>query len=173
MSFDISISSDNMVASINYLAITNKDADIISFSFILSQLTQRKITYGIATEAIKKAVDEYQNDQKEIKNLVVSQGTLPIHGENGQIKCNFNSSLNDPEEYLKNQNLEQLTSYGENLVKTNQEIVEELEPTPGKDGCDIFGKILPARSGKKVSFDFDFTVDKRGNKFYANITGIA
>jgi uncharacterized protein (DUF342 family) len=124
----------------------------------LSLLSDNKIVYGILYDVINKEL-------RPNKEIVIAKGTLPKTGDDASIV------YLEPPEMKPSINEDGSTNYYDmNLfayVKKGDWLGEKVFATPGEQGMNIKGEVLPGKPGKDKVLRFDQTsvlCTEKGNK---------
>lgn len=115
---------------------------------ILEQLRLKRVNIDEQDrQAIERVLAAWRDDRLADNRVPVLQGTPAVHGESGRLvwtpKC-------DPDRPLAGDEDRPFTHYAPRLVAlVAEEIIAKLvPPTPGRDGCDVFGQVRKARDGQ-------------------------
>jgi uncharacterized protein len=83
--------------------------------------------------------------------VCVAQGTEPVDGTDATIHCLFETNPAETQWMMDESNQVDFRTRNEvTNVKENDLLAEIIPCSPPKNGVDIFGKVLPAREGKKT-----------------------
>lgn len=150
-SIEISISKDGIQAfiTISYYNLPIDDAEklpLYTISEIKTALSEKKITYGIIEENIKKC-----SESREIKNLIIAKGIEPEDDIEDKIEIKFKSgndsqALEEDEhgrvDYKKIGTVNSVNKGDIIAIKTIGEL--------GHDGVDVYGNEKKGKKKKKV-----------------------
>ncbi|WP_112180867.1 MULTISPECIES: DUF342 domain-containing protein [Paraliobacillus] len=162
--FELSVSTDKMHASLH--AKETFDPEELTVELILKWLKEQKITVGIQAEAIEKLVANFQEDLLPLK---IALGTYPVHGINGKIDyvCEQDDNI-ELEEKRNFRDVRKIPS-----LKEKEKIAIVSDPVPGIVGLNIYGKKVPAKSGKPIRMRAGKNVEfnESDQSFYATADG--
>lgn len=85
----------------------------------------------------------------------IAEGTPAVHGSDGKLK--FKLQPGDEKNVVS--------------VEKDTEVCHITMPTPGRDGMDVRGHVLPAGSGETADMELGEGLYKRGNRVYAECEG--
>jgi len=166
--FEIKIPSDQLSvfvripSSFDLQGVTVEEADVIAL------LEKNAIKHGIVNDEIKEFC-ERKNFHQWHK---VAFGTQSVDGENGTYSLTFNPDSSGPQEREDG-----TVDYRELGVIKNvfqSEVLCKLTlPTPGTDGTNVYGGVIPAKAGKAAAIDIGNNVSVTGDKteFLATVDG--
>ena len=141
----------------------------ISFSKIKNELIVAGIKTEINEELLKNSVDKVNAERCKIEGLVVSSGYDSIQGKDGWFELTCSKKGNNE---LKKQ-LD--TKFDEIISLKKDDLIGIIHlPENGKDGVDVFGKIIPAEHGKEKEIKFGenvYTKEKIVISIFASIDG--
>lgn len=120
---------------------------------VKAYLHENGIVYGILDHAIELIFDQRLFDQE----IEVARGVSPIHGKAGA----FIRSKKD----AKN------TTQDPNIVAENEILFEVMEATQGISGTDVYGDIIPAKSGDMPKAALGRGVKREGTQIIAAADG--
>ncbi|PSL43235.1 hypothetical protein B0H94_11158 [Salsuginibacillus halophilus] len=115
-------------------------------SDILSELEKYKVTYGIDYDAIQRACAT-----ETASEFVIALARPPVNGKDGEatFKTELESERTLPQEHLDG-SVDHRETYDIPSVEEGEVIAAIQDPEPGKDGIDIYGRILTAKDGKEL-----------------------
>ncbi len=172
--FRIIIDSQSMFVK---LISTNDEIDLLySEAEVIKYFKHNLINKGINRKEILRAFVEL-NELIAPTEYIVAMGKWPIHGSDGEIK--FHLDMTDKAQYFAPEEDDDISSVdykasiGTPIVKAGDLICEIVPPTPGIDGYNIYGKIIPANDGKqaKITLGAGFKYDPSMTKVYAESGG--
>lgn len=140
------IASDDRLTAYIHIQPPENGGKEVSFSTIYNELNKSKVSYGI----IKGTVLDIIKNHIYGKNVMIAKGTAQINGTNGSYKLLFDIN-NDgrPKEKedgkVDYKNLDLVKN-----VENEQPLCIIIAPTEGKNGTNVFGKTILAKSGKPV-----------------------
>lgn len=126
----IRIADDNMSAAINVISTADKIRRY-TMTDLNRVIRSKRIVFGIKSDALMNMVA----DQVFNRDIVFARGTFAENGKDGFIE----PLIKIPDGKLSVP------------VKKGANICRVVPPTAGIHGCDIFGKVLPAKNGSPVS----------------------
>lgn len=112
---------------------------------LIAALQKEKITHGIIDSAIEKLA------QRPIFNIriKVAEATAPIDGEDGVVKLLVKKDAEYKPEYSEDETVDYKNLDYFQMVKKGQILCEIIKETPGIDGKDLYGQVIPAHKGRK------------------------
>ncbi len=98
----------------------------------------------------KKAVSNFVSEHKEGQKYLVASGIDTVDGTDGYYEYFFKSS-GDCELFEDEEGCADISGLDE-VVKVNvgEKIAQYHKATKGTDGCDVFGRRIPAKKGKEI-----------------------
>lgn len=141
-SIKIFTTPDKMKASI--MLIPPDGGRALKIEEILSAMKEYQIKYGVDVETLKN-ISKYPVYNE---NILIAEGTLPVNGENGQVKFHFNLEKDKKLKIAEDgkvdfRNLDLIRSIKEGDILCSLE--PPLKGTPGKT---VTGEEIPAKDGK-------------------------
>jgi uncharacterized protein (DUF342 family) len=132
------------------------------------------IVRGIDRSAIEKALNEAASKSMPIHNVVIAEGRAAQRGQDGQIELKFQpgkiagtiDEISGKIDYKERKSLQKV-NFGTLLAI-------KVPPTPGIEGVDVFGDIIPAEPGNKkdITPAGNVKVSDDGLSFTSEIDGI-
>ncbi len=143
----VKVSDDHMKVYLSVKPFAQENIDI-NVDDVLKFLQTQNIALGINEELIKTALYKVRQENFPIENVLVSEGTPVINGDDGKLEFLFNVDRKikphkDTGGKVDFHNL----SIVENFEK-EQPLVKLIEPTFGKPGKDVYGKAVEPVQGK-------------------------
>lgn len=130
----LSVSNDEMQAYLTYFpACGGKDA---SFEYIMKMIKESGISYGIKESNIKNLIGSFKNQTTQ--KILIAEGDYPLDGKNAKFEL-----------LIQNKNIDLL------LVRKDEPLMRRIPATTGKAGKNIFGFMIPAKSGLDLGFHKD------------------
>jgi len=163
--FDIEVSKDQLTATI----ILKKDAPVEAFitvEQIKEELQNKKIIFGIKDSVLQSLTDSM--DSLEFP-LIIAEGKTAERGEDGYIVYKTMTNEENREQDDKVYNFRNVIKI--NSVCKGQLIAEIVKPSLGEPGIDIFGRVIPAKSGKPAKIKPGKNVMLHDYKIYATLDG--
>lgn len=119
---------------------------------VLELCKEKGIEFGVRKKAIKTMIEEKIYD----KRAILAKGKDPVHGVDAKIIYTFEKD-GDSEENNDNGGPENKKVDFKKLnliinVEKDEVIGKKIEAKEGEEGMDIFGKAIPARPPKDLSF---------------------
>ena len=146
----------------------------MSLALVEQLLAERGIVRGIDAIAIEKALNEAVSKNMPIHDVVIAVGRAPQRGADGRIELKFQpekiagtvDETSGKIDYKERKSLQKVNSGTLLAVK--------VPPTPGIDGVDVFGDIIPAEPGdeKDLTPAGNVKVSDDGLGFISDIDGI-
>ena len=140
--FDTEVSKDQLTATI----ILKKDAPaeaFITVEQIKEELQNKKIIFGIKDSVLQSLTDSM--DSLEFP-LIIAEGKTAGRGEDGYIVHKTMTNEENREQDDKVYNFRNVIKI--NSVCNGQLIAKIVKPSLGEPEIDIFGRVIPAKSGK-------------------------
>ena len=146
----VRVSADGMTAFANVIS-KNENHKPFGVNDIMRAASSAGIFYGIDDEAVKDLAE------RQIINtdVVIASGIMPAEGTDGKMKLKY-----DVTEQKKVPNIEK-----------GAEICHLVPPKPGRDGKDVYGRVVPAGTGKNAEFLTGDGIEKKGAHYYAEYGG--
>lgn len=170
--FIISVSEDSLTASIDFNTPQN-ESGLISSKIIFEELSKLEIKTEVNEELIKSLVSEFNNTKKNIINIIIAKGKEPKDGTDGWFEITANNNFEN-QSFNKEKNKSYKIINPVVTVKQDDLIAVIHSPEQGKNGVDVFGKIIPAAEGKNVAVKLGenvFVKDDDATKIYAKVDG--
>lgn len=114
---------------------------------LINGLKTKGIVHGLIIENIKIAANEF-----EIKNLIFAQGSAVIDDTDDSIEYYFEGSNTNLPEADSNGSIDFKSIGHVKHVVNGQVLCQLIEGSNGKDGIDVFGKIIKKKPGKRLKF---------------------
>ncbi len=143
----VNVSDDHMETYLSIKPFAQENIDI-TVEDVVEFLKTKTIISEIDEELVKTALDKVKQECLPVENILVSEGTSAIHGDNGRLEFLFNADKKikphkDTGGKVDFHNLSIVDS-----VEKEQPLVKLIEPTPGTPGKDVYGKVLVPAPGK-------------------------
>jgi uncharacterized protein (DUF342 family) len=147
---------------------------MLTMELVEKCLADRGIIQGIDSSAIEQALTEAASKNKPVHDVVIAQGSIAQQGEDAQIEFKFQTEkmAGTIDEDSGNINYKERQSI--QSVKAGALLAVKIPPTPGIDGVDVFGNIIPATHGseKDLKPAGNVMVSDDGLSFTSEIDGI-
>ena len=146
----------------------------LTMELIEKLLADRGIVHGIDGNAIEQAIDEAASKNVPLHDVVIAEGRAAQQGEDAKIELKFQSekSAGTIDEHSGVINYKERKSL--QSVKKETLLAVKTPPTPGTEGLDVFGNIIPAKSGREEDLKptGNVKVSEDGLSFISEIDGI-
>ena len=133
------IASDGMTALLTVLPGVRLDLEALR-----GLLVHERITFGLEPGALLAATKPHESEQ----TLVVARGRPPVHGADGRVDLLVDEPTSVYGEGTVD--LHELHHFRE--IAAAEPLARILAPGPGIPGCDVRGRIIPAKPGRSVEF---------------------
>lgn len=140
----IRISYDRMEAYILLPILGDNEAYTVDE--LMDAAAKNGVVFGIDCDLISDMV-ESRNFGHEI---CFARGQKPQDGEDGRYEFLFDYNLNKKPKIRDDGSVDYWSVHSVEVVKKGQEIARYIEPVEGKDGKDVFGKVIQAKRGKPL-----------------------
>ncbi len=143
----VSVSDDHMRVYLSVKPFAQENIDI-KVDDVLKFLKTKTIASAINEELIKTTLDKVKQENFRIENILISEGTMVIHGDDGKLEFLFNADKKikphkDAGGKVDFHNLSIVDS-----VEKEQPLVKLIEPTLGMPGKDVYGNVIVPVPGK-------------------------
>lgn len=139
----IRISNDRMEAYIMLPILGDNEAYTVDE--LMDAAAKNGVVFGIDCDLISDMV-ESRNFGHEI---CFARGQKPQDGEDGRYEFLFDYNLNKQPKILDDGSVDYWSVHSVEVVKKGQEIARYIEPVEGKDGKDVFGKVIQAKEASR------------------------
>jgi uncharacterized protein (DUF342 family) len=167
------ISEDNLKVFLSVHP-PSESGRMLTMELIEKLLADRKIVHGIDGNAIEQAIDEAASKNVPIHDVVIAEGRAAQQGEDAKIELKFQSekSAGTIDEHSGIINYKERKSLQN--VKKETLLAVKTPPTPGTEGIDVFGNIIPAKPGREKDLKptGNVKVSEDGLRFISEIDGI-
>jgi len=141
---------------------------------VSEELADRGIVHGIDGNAIEQAIDEAASKNVPLHDVVIAEGRAAQQGEDAKIELKFQSekSAGTIDEHSGVINYKERKSL--QSVKKETLLAVKTPPTPGTEGIDVFGNIIPAKPGREKDLKptGNVKISEDGLGFISEIDGI-
>jgi hypothetical protein len=137
-------------------------------------LAGRGIVRGIDRNAVEQALNEAVSKNMPVHGVVIAEGRAAQRGEDAQIELKFQpekiagaiDEISGKIDYKERKSIQK--------VKAGTLLAVKIPPTPGIEGVDVFGDIIPADPGNEKSLTpaGNVKVSNDGLGFTSEIDGI-
>jgi len=136
---------------------------------VLDALKSKGISMGVDIKAIRRACDQAANG-KEVSDVAVVNGRYPKPGTDARIERYGRHTADGTPEPLTDKDL----ATGEPLLCMQGDVVMRyIPPGKGEDGFTALGETLPPPEPSDVEPSAGKNVQRHGNDFVADVTGVA
>jgi len=147
---------------------------MLTMELVEKLLAGRGIVQGIDGSAIEQALNEAASKNMPVHDVVIAEGRAAQRGEDAQIELKF-----QPEKIAgiideRSGNINYKERQSIQSVKAGMLLAVKIPSTPGIEGVDVFGNILPTKSGseKNLKPAGNVKVSDDGLSFTSEIDGI-
>ena len=144
-SLEIETSRDRMNA-MAYVHHPSGNGKALTAETIKQQLAQANVTYGIQEDVIEDLVED--QGKTMVNEIIVAQGKLPVDGEDARFVSLVEGVSERRKPLLDDEPVDYREFGGVDSVAPGDRILKRVPPTPGVDGYNVFGELIPARAGK-------------------------
>jgi uncharacterized protein (DUF342 family) len=144
---------------------------------LLAKLVQQcGIVIDSAIEKLlQKIVETFRQEQKRLEQ-VIARGTAAVDGENGRLEWveGFDPTAG-PAAVTQDESgaVDYYNQVSYVRVEKGTHVATLHEPTPGEDGCDVTGRAIRARPGRRYDIKIDAGVDLDGTgRIIAQVDGL-
>lgn len=141
---EVSVSDDKKQAFIK-LEKQEEGNTVFTREELLAALAENQIVHGIIESAVEKLA---QRPIYKIR-IKVAEATDPIDGTDGVVKLLVKKDADYKPEYSEDETIDYKNLNYFQMVKKGQILCEITKETPGIDGKDLFGQVIPAHKGRK------------------------
>lgn len=159
-----------------YLSIhpPSESGRMLTMELVEKLLAGSGIVQGIDGSAIEQALNEAASKNMPIHDVVIAEGRVAQHGEDAQIELKFQPEMiaGTIDEHSGNINYKERQSI--QSAKAGMLVAVKIPPTPGIEGVDVFGNIIPTKPGseKDLKPAGNVEVSDDGLSFTSEIDGI-
>ncbi len=108
-------------------------------------LQDNGVVFGVLEDAIKEIFEQGGFGQ----NVIIAEGVRPVDGQDGKLKYFFETDVRPKTDEYGNVDYKSLNLIQN--VKKDDPLVEALPPTPGREGCTVYGRKIQPRQGVAVT----------------------
>lgn len=163
--FRIDVNDNRMVAELHCI----KKVDV-DFQTNLREwkefLAFHKVNFGIKYDVISKLAENFHDMDFPI---IIAEGLAPQNGDDGKIEYLIDKDM----EMKRDENWDFRNVMKIPSVTKGQALAKRIDPTPGKDGKNVMGRIVKAIPGKPamVRPGRNVTFDESSQTYYAEENG--
>lgn len=147
---------------------------MLTMELIEKLLADREIVQGIDGGAIEQVLNDAASKNMPVHDVVIAEGRVAQRGENAQIELKFQpekiaGTIDERSGIINYKERKSIQS-----AKAGTLLAVKIPPTPGIDGVDVFGNILPTKPGseKDLKPAGNVKVSDDGLSFTSEIDGI-
>jgi len=140
---------------------------------IRQQLAAAGVTHGILDEVVAQIVED--QGKTLVDEVVIAQGKAPINGEDTRFVSLVQDVAERRKPVLDNEVVDYREFGGVNTVSPGDRILRRVPPTPGENGFDVTGTVIPAVPGKdrELKINRSVQVDPEDSEILlANVGGM-
>ena len=142
----VEVSKDAMEASVAFFPGHPWFGSLMSAMEIADKIKESGVVFGVRPEIITFLQTERPPGGKAVK---IAAGRVPVDGENGSLKYNFDLEKQSVKpKLLDNGNVDYKNVDAILKAQKGEVLVEVIDPKPGLDGTNVKGGIVPHRPGK-------------------------
>ncbi len=143
--FRLEISPDLMAVAL--LLFPPQGGQAVTKSQILDAMAEKGIVSGIIDENIETAIH-----CGSAEGIAIAKGTPPVHGQDGTLNMLI-STASERKPALDEKGIANFRELGGVVtVKPNESLMRRIPPTEGSPGVNVFGHIVPPKTGKAAMF---------------------
>lgn len=109
-------------------------------------LAECTVCAGLDEEALNKIVEE----QPYFKLMLIARGKPMVPGKDGYVVENYPRSIEKTFSMDEMGNVDYRAQNYVQIIHTGDVLCEAIAPTPGEDGLDVLGTVIPAKEGKEA-----------------------
>ena len=109
-------------------------------------LAECTVCAGLDEEALGKIVEE----QPYFKLILIAKGKPMIPGKDGYVVENYPRTIEKTFSMDEMGNVDYRAQNYVQIIHTGDVLCEAIAPTPGEDGIDVLGTVIPAKEGKEA-----------------------
>lgn len=163
----VRVSSDGMTA---YLSLCPpENAEYYTASDLEEILNRNDIVYGVQREVLIRMINNKIYDVE----TEVAHGVEVCDGQDGEFEFLFNLEQQTKPKILPDGSVDYGSMQDVPVVESGDELVHYKPAVAGKDGTDVYGKVIPAKIGRELpqlkGKGFYISEDKR--IYYASFAG--
>lgn len=149
---ELTVTEDRMAVLLNcpYEFVAESDA----IETILAEIKSKKVQAEPDKETLERAIDRARSTASGISDLIVASGREPVLPVDGTIEWHedyFTEGYHiDPDTKL----IDFHRRIGNPSVEQDELLVTVTRGKPGKDGVDVYGRVISVRKPKEVSLRF-------------------
>ena len=167
------VSEDNLKV---YLSVhpPSESGRMLTMELVEKLLAGLGIVQGIDSNAIEQALNEAVLKSMPIHDVVIAEGRVAQRGEDAKIELKFQSekiagTIDEHSGIINYKERKSIQS-----VKAEMLLAVKIPPTPGIEGVDVFGNIIPTKPGieEDLKLAGNVKVSDDGLSFTSEIDGI-
>lgn len=167
----VMISLDKMKVTCRFFPPSTGNDKKLTAEEIVSDLSFRKVRYGIQQEAILS----FLNDRQYCTDYVVAVGTQPVHGRDAKIEYFFNTSKNLQPKRNEDGSVDYKELNTISHVKKGDLLARLIKEDPGKSGKNVYGEEIKPRTVRsaKLQYGNKISINEEKTEIYSDVTGHA
>ncbi len=122
------------------------DSEILTLNSVVSTVKDNGVSVDIDENAIRSALEEKRWGQR----IQVAEGSPPIQGKDGYIKYLFNTDQKPFTKILEGDRVDYYNIGLISIVEKDAALAIRVPAQPGKEGCTVLGKPIPAANGDEI-----------------------
>lgn len=146
--FTLSVTDDKLKVYLNIYP--GNTIGTLSTDDIISNVQRNGITARIDTIAIESAIKTMVENNIHIEKILIAEGEKPVEGKDGYINYLVNPEINFSPKMTDDGRIDFYHLHIFNQVEKDQPLLEYHPAIEGKNGIDVFGKIIEARKSKDI-----------------------
>ncbi|MFB6466665.1 DUF342 domain-containing protein [Cytobacillus sp. Hz8] len=157
----IQVSKERLKA---YLEVTHTtDTHTFSLDELDTFIQKQRIVFGVKREQLMNLVTQLPFIQQPV---LIAEGEPSIPGQDAYLQYEIQNMKHEQKEKRNFREVLDIPS-----VNNGQLLASVVPPTNGKNGKDIFGRIVPAKPGRPLKIRPGKNVVLKGNQFFSTIDG--
>lgn len=142
---EIFVSADKLTAQVSLRRPEGGEA--LSVLKVMERLAEKGICEGLLPDAIAEVVAAGEASERP-----VALGSPPVDGQDGWLECLLPATRSRVPRVDEAGNVD-YRDLGDILaVHAGEPLMRRHAPTPGEDGIDVLGQVIPAKAGKDARF---------------------
>ena len=138
--FEIFVQADRLAAFLKVITPPRGNGALVSSEQVLQALAEKKILFGIDTQAIDEVVARVRETGKPETDICIARGEPARAGANGRVELKVGLGALNPDPTAAD------------MVRPGQVVALLFPAQAGMDGTDVFGQVLAAKPGAERTF---------------------